>query len=184
MQEVHSIRLAGPWRLEPTGRFLPADAGLPRLVAVDLPEAQTVKMPADWSAVCGAEYCGQVRYTRRFHQPQGLQEGEVVWLVVEPARSCAEVWLNGQRLGKLPVVDSQLRVDVTKLLVEFNELVIVVTHPAMDNSVETPVDKPVDKPVDNPPSAIHDAPSRQPGSAPSQQPGGLVGEVRLEIGFP
>lgn len=176
MQEVHSIRLAGPWRLEPTGRFLPADAGLPRLVAVDLPEAQTVKMPADWSAVCGAEYCGQVRYTRRFHQPQGLQEGEVVWLVVEPARSCAEVWLNGQRLGELSVVDSQLRVDVTKLLVKFNELVIVVTHPAMDNSVETP--------VDNPPSAIRDAPSRHPGGAPSRHPGGLVGEVRLEIGFP
>ena len=172
MQDVHSIRLAGPWRLEPTGRFLPADAGLPRLVTVDLPEAQTAKMPADWSAVCGAEYCGQVRYTRRFHQPQGLQEDEVVWLVVEPARSHAETWLNGQRLGELSVVDSQLRVDVTKLLVDFNELVIVVTHPAMDNS------------VDNPPSGIHDAPSRHPGGASSRQPGGLVGEVRLEIGFP
>jgi len=172
MQEIHSIRLAGPWRLEPTGRFLPADAGLPRLVTVDLPEAQTAKMPADWSAVCGAEYCGQVRYARRFHQPQGLQEDEVVWLVVEPARSHAEVWLNGQRLGELSVVDLQLRVDVTKLLVDFNELIIVVTHPAMDNS------------VDNPPIAIHDAPSRHPGGAPSWQPGGLVGEVRLEIGFP
>ena len=174
MQEVHSIRLAGPWRLEPTGRFLPADAGLSRLVAVDLPEAQTAKMPADWSAVCGAEYCGQVRYTRRFHQPQGLQEDEVVWLVVEPARSHAETWLNGQRLGELSLVDSQLRVDVTKLLVDFNELVIVVSHPAVDNSVETSGGKLPG--VDSPTSAVHDVPGRQPG--------GLVGEVRLEIGFP
>jgi beta-galactosidase/beta-glucuronidase len=164
MQDVHSIRLAGPWRLEPTGRFLPADGGFPRLVAVDLPEAQTAKMPADWSAVCGPGYSGQVRYTRRFHKPQGLQEGEVVWLVVEPARSRAEVWLNGQRLGELSVVDSRLRVDVTKLLVDFNELVIVVSHPAVDNSVDSPT------------SAVHDVPGRQPG--------GLVGEVRLEIGFP
>jgi len=164
MQDVHSIRLCGPWRLEPTGRFLSADVGLPRLVAQDLPETQTAKMPANWSAVYGPEYCGQVRYTRRFHKPQGLEDREAVWLVVEPARSRAEVWLNGQRLGELSCADSRLRVDVTKLLVDFNELVIVVTHPAIDNS------------VDNPTNAIHDATSREPG--------GLVGEVRLEIGFP
>ena len=114
MQDVHSIWLRGPWRLEPTGRFLPADVGLLELVAEDLPEAQTAKMPADWSAVCGPEYCGQVRYTRRFHKPQGLEDREAVWLVVEPARSRAEVWLNGQRLGELSCADSRLRVDVTK----------------------------------------------------------------------
>ena len=170
MQDVHAIRLRGPWRLEPTGRFLPADVGLSRLVAEDLPEAQTAKMPADWSAVCGAEYCGQVRYTRRFHKPQGLEDREAVWLVVEPARSHAEVWLNGQRLGELSCADSRLRVDVTKLLVDFNELVIVVTHPAMDNPVDNPCR------VDKLNRAVH--------SALASEPGGLVGEVRLEIGFP
>jgi len=178
MQDVHAIRLGGPWRLEPTGRFLPADVGLPRLVAEDLPEAQTAKMPADWSSVCGPEYCGQVRYTRRFHKPQGLEDREAVWLVVEPARSHAEVWLNGQRLGELSCADSRLRVDVTKLLIDFNELAIVVTHPAVENPVENPVDKPVDKPsrVDKLNRAVH--------SALAPEPGGLVGEVRLEIGFP
>jgi hypothetical protein len=44
----------------------------------------------------------------------------------------------------------------------------------MDNSVETPVDNPCR--VDKLNRAVH--------SALASEPGGLVGEVRLEIGFP
>jgi hypothetical protein len=114
-------------------------------------------MPADWADVCGANFLGRVSYRRIFHRPTGLDSGERVFLVVEPALSWAAVELNGQQLGEVVHSQAALRVNITELLEEYNNLEIVVEHPALDASW----------------NVKHDS-----GAGLT---GGLVGEVRLEI---
>ena len=86
---MHTIRLRGPWQLEPVFRYvLRADGGYDRL-ADGLPAAARMQVPADWSAALGGDFLGRVRYVRTFNSPPGLQPDERVWLVVEPQRSAA-----------------------------------------------------------------------------------------------
>jgi hypothetical protein len=149
---MHTIRLRGPWELEPVQRFVLRPDGCYKLLEDGLPAAGRMKMPADWSGLLGADFLGRVRYRRTFQKPTGLESGERVWLVVEGPRSRAVVELNRKRLG-----DAGERFDVTGLLENYNRLEILVEHPAVDAS-GAPVD-------DN----------------ATGETGGLVGEVRLEI---
>ena len=148
LSDPHTIRLRGPWKLEPLSETN-ATEQLP--VAV-----RQKKLPADWSSVLGADYRGAVRYTRSFHKPAGLEELEQVWIAVEPPRSQGEIALNGQQLGTVALGESTFRQEITPLLVDFNELAIVVTHPEVAES----------------------------DLSDDTGCGGLIGEVRLEIGFP
>jgi beta-galactosidase/beta-glucuronidase len=117
-------------------------------------------MPADWGQSLGADFRGCVRYRRPFHGPTGLTPDLYlkVWLVLEGADARATVTLNGQPLGIVPGPDCQTEFDVTTMLQEQNELIVVVECPACDG------DRPLPR-----------TPDRQ------QRPGGLIGEVRLEI---
>ena len=122
-----------------------------------LPAAARVTMPADWSATCGADFLGRVRYRRTFHRPTDLDSGERVFLVVEPARSSACVTLKGALVGVVYSGEPAGRFEITDRLEEDNRLEIIVDYPALDFMKSTVGD-----------------PSLLP-------PGGLVGEVRLEI---
>jgi hypothetical protein len=154
---MHTMRLRGPWQLEPIERFVRRhDGGYNRLTE-DLPAAARVTMPADWGQSFGADFLGRVRYRRIFQKPTGLDSGERVFLVIEPPRSLGIVELNEQRLGEIRYGSPPARYDITNRLEDHNRLEILVSHPALDDARMADDD----------------------GS--TQLAGGLVGEVRLEI---
>src|SRR5262245_37429198 len=94
-------------------------------------------MPGDWSAEFGADFCGRVRYRRTFQMPTGLDEGQRVWLVVEPPRSCGTISLAGELLGTVYQGGPPGRYDITERLREHNHLEIVVEHPPLDDSIRS-----------------------------------------------
>ncbi len=154
---MHTIRLRGPWQVEPIARFeLQAD-GSNRPANEGLPPATRATMPADWSGPFGADFFGRVRYRRTFQKPTGLGSGERVWLVVEGPRSRAVVELNRKRMGEVSCGESYGRFDITEMLEDHNRLEIVVEHPAIGASG----------------AANRDSDAKLAG--------GLIGEVRLEI---
>ncbi len=96
---MHTIRLRGPWQLEPVFRYvLRTDGGFERSEE-SLPAATKQQMPGDWSAALGGDFLGRVRYVRPFNAPPGLMPDERVWLVVEPQRSQARVMMSEETLG-------------------------------------------------------------------------------------
>ena len=114
-------------------------------------------MPADWAAALGVAFLGRMRYTRKFHEPEGREPHETVWLVVEPPRSHGIIRLNGHHLGEVAHGQPPGRFDITPLLVGFNTLEIEVVHPLLDEQ---------GRPTDD---------------SDTLRPGGLIGEVQLEI---
>lgn len=154
---MHTIRLRGPWNVEPVARFVLQADGTYRPENEHLPPLTKMTMPADWSAAFGADFLGRVRYHRVFQSPTGLENGERVFLVVEPQRSAARVTLKRDLLGFVDPGEPAGRFDVTDRLEDHNQLEIFVDHPALDSMHSTVGD----------PTAL--------------PPGGLVGEVRLEI---
>ena len=155
---MHTIRLRGPWPVEPLQRFILQPDGSYSVTEDDLPPpVGRATMPADWSALFGAEFLGRVRYRRTFNKPTGLESGERVFLVVEPARSEARVMWKGDVLGFVCSGQAAGRFDITDRLEDHNTLEIWVDHPSLDCMRSTVGD---------------------PAVLP---PGGLVGEVRLEI---
>lgn len=155
--DLHTIRLRGPWQLEPVERYALRGDGRCECSTRELPARVRATMPGDWSCAWGSEFLGRVRYRRTFHQPSGLEPHEKVFLVVEPARSQAVVSLDGRLLGELAFGDAPGRYEITPLLGETMRLEIVVSHPLLDER---------GMPTDD--SAV-------------RKTGGLVGEVRLEI---
>jgi hypothetical protein len=154
---MHTIRLRGPWQLEPLEQFLPASDGHYTRSTGGLPLSARATMPADWSDAFGREFLGRVRYHRVFQKPTGLDSGERVFLVVEPPRSRGVVSLSRKRLGEVVWGGPAARFHITDLLEDHSRLEIVVEHPALDEALRCDDD------------------------GVTQLPGGLVGEVRLEI---
>src|SRR6476659_7700200 len=110
---MHTIRLRGPWELEPVARFVLQADGSYQPVKDDLPAPVRVKMPADWSESFGADFLGRVRYRRTFQKPTGLESGERVWLVVEPARSGACIVWTKKLVGFVDPGEPAGRFDIT-----------------------------------------------------------------------
>jgi hypothetical protein len=160
MRDVHKIRLRGPWQVEPLARYVDRGDGTWDIVEEQLPAASKAKMPVDWADTLGAAFHGKVRYVRPFQQPTGLEEGEEVWLVVEPPCSHGEIQLNCTRLGEVHHGRPAARFDVTALLAERNRLEITVAHPQLDSEY------------------------RPMGNYEAETCGGLIGDIWLEIGFP
>jgi hypothetical protein len=156
----HFIRLRGPWQYEPLARTVLRADGASEVEAGELPPAGRVRMPCDWGESLGSEFRGLVRYTRRFHRPTGLGPGQVVWLAIEQVDTWAKAMLNGHLLGELRAETTPARFDVTRLLRDRNQLSVEVELPRQGAD-----------------SAVLDRPTDRDG-----KPGGLVGEVRLEIG--
>jgi hypothetical protein len=154
---MHNIRLRGPWQVEAIERYVRRADGTYGRSSEPMPAAVRMAMPADWSAALGGDFLGRVRYSRIFQKPTGLDTGERVFLVVEPARSLGSVSVNSKRLGAVCWGGAAGRFDVTDLLDDHNRLEIVVQHPVLDGMQE------------------------QNDDDSTSSVGGLVGEVRLEI---
>lgn len=119
----HRIRLRGPWQCE-----FPTPPGQPNLrgeSTADSPSpGQTIKMPCLWTEAGLADFCGRVRFRRRFGVPRKLDDFERVWLTLSGAKPGAEISLNGRLHGLFDGKADALEFDVTQALQERNELVI------------------------------------------------------------
>ena len=125
-----------------------------------LPPAGRCDIPADWGASLGADFRGRVEFRRRFNKPTGLENGERVFLVVARVDAFGRLSLNGAGAVIIPPGGDETRLEISGILRPHNELVIEVELPRLtDKSAPLPR-----------------AAGRQ------SQPGGLIGEVRLEIG--
>src|SRR5262245_55509128 len=122
---MHTIRLRGPWSVEPVQRFVLQPDGSYKPRGDDLPPAARATMPADWSTLFGADFFGRVRYRRTSQKPTGLDWGERVFLVLEGPRSRGGVILGRRQLGDV-VAGGTLRVDITDQLEDHNTLEIDV----------------------------------------------------------
>jgi hypothetical protein len=155
--DIHIIRLRGPWQVVPIERYIQHREGRFERTSDRLPTEACATMPSDWADVLGGDFFGRVAYRRTFHGPTGLESGERAMLVVEPPRSHGTIELNGSCLGEVASGAPATRIDITSLLQDRNQLVIVVEHPALDEAQHADED------------------------VVRLLPGGLVGEVRLEI---
>ena len=153
----HTIRLRGPWELEPLERYLKREGGGYESSMVGLPAGERVTMPADWCACLGRDFLGVVRFSRNFNLPTNLGPSERVWLVVDPPRSCGRVRVNDQPCGYVRFGEAAGRFDITPFLKNFNRVDIDVEHPQLGDD------------------------RKAPENGCEFVPGGLVGEVRLEI---
>jgi len=111
----HSIRLAGPWQVEPlAGLVFPeGDA-----------ESRRVKLPAGWSELFG-EVAGEARFVRAFNAPTGI-EGTRLFLVFEQLQACVTLSLNGQVLAEHAEPVNDLRVEITERIERGNRLELVL----------------------------------------------------------
>lgn len=129
---VHTIRLLGPWRLEPLARYGAAGA-----VPDGLPEPATIRLPGDWGAAFGDDFRGRVRFCRRFNRPTGLASGDRVWLFLAGVHPRGEVRLNGQLLGEADA-SQPARFLVSVILQVHNELTIDIDVPHSEEAPRSP----------------------------------------------
>lgn len=119
---------------------------------------KTVQMPSGWVNDLGADFCGQVEYRRNFNKPTGINQQTRIHLALDEVVGHGEVMLNGQLLGVICWPDRNMRFEITGRIAHRNELVVAI------------------RALSHAEIAAH---------VPPGQPlpeGGLVGEVRLEIG--
>ncbi|HEV3255599.1 MAG TPA: hypothetical protein VG013_01840 [Gemmataceae bacterium] len=113
----HRIRLRGPWDYEPLARTVTSDEPLPL--------KGRVTMPAREDEGGLANFAGRVRFRRRFGWPARIDVHERVWLTFAGVEAVADVWLNGQSLGRHEG-SGPCEFDVTALLQIRNELTVEV----------------------------------------------------------
>lgn len=108
----HRIRLRGPWEYEPLG-----SSALPK---------SRMSVPCRWDEAGLKDFVGRVRFQRRFGRPRRLEAHERVWLTFDGVLESANVWLNGQSLGKCGSGIDPFEWEVTTLIDERNELTVEV----------------------------------------------------------
>ena len=109
MSDPHRIRLRGPWEVRPHG------AGVP---------AGRMTIPGTLREGGWSGFVGPVSFYRRFGKPSNLGTGDRVRLAFERVTGAAEVWINGEFVGR---VDGASGFDVTDRLRARNKLEVIVT---------------------------------------------------------
>jgi Glycosyl hydrolases family 2, sugar binding domain len=126
----HRIRLRGPWEYQPLARAMSQRDGRVEMVEQSLPPPGKMTMPGRWSEGGLHDFAGRVRFRRRFGLPRQIDGHERVWLTFAGAEAIAEVWLNGQYLGRHEGAQEPFEFEITPLLRERNELLVLVEGPA------------------------------------------------------
>jgi beta-galactosidase/beta-glucuronidase len=121
----HRIRLRGPWECEPLARFVVGADGRKEEIATNLPAPRKMTMPCRWSEGGLNEFSGRVRFRRHFGYPGRIDHNERVWLTFAGVEEKAEIWLNGQFLGRQEDA-GMFEFDVTKILDVRNDLRVEV----------------------------------------------------------
>ena len=155
---MHTIRLRGPWQLEPLQRYVKRSFGGYDSLTVGLRASDRSQMPADWGQFLGPDVLGARAISVASSKADEARiRDDRVWLVVEPPRSCGLVRVNRTFVGNLRYGSAAGRFDITDLIEDHNVVDIDVEHPELDDDGNAPDD-----------GGIY-------------VPGGLIGEVRLEI---
>jgi beta-galactosidase/beta-glucuronidase len=121
----HRIRLRGPWECEPLARFVIGADGRKEEIATNLPAPRKMTMPCRWSEGGLNDFSGRVRFRRHFGYPGRIDDNERVWLTFAGVEEKAEIWLNGQFLGRQEDA-GMFEFDVTKILDVRNDLRVEV----------------------------------------------------------
>jgi beta-galactosidase/beta-glucuronidase len=125
----HRIRLRGPWECEPLARFGMNADGRKETTTADLPAPRKMTMPCRWSEGGLRNFAGRVRFRRHFGYPGRIDEHERVWLTFAEAEGTAEIWLNGELLGRREAAQHPFEFEITRLLRDRNELRVEVEGP-------------------------------------------------------
>jgi hypothetical protein len=123
---MHTIRLHGPWEYEALTRLAAQADASSAPDAAPLPPPGRLTIPADWSESLGADFRGRVRFTRFFHEPTGLDQGQGVFLAVERVAESGRAFLNGELLGEVLSAGGPFRFEVSGRLRLYNTLTIEV----------------------------------------------------------
>lgn len=168
MNSIHRIRIRGPWQ-----RRVASAPNADNQNADDTAQV-TVTMPRSWTSDLGSHFQGEVVYSRYFNRPTNIDAATQIRLAFDEIVGDALVTLNDQSLGSAAWPVFPVQFDVTGLLRDRNFLVVRVTALAEDElrRRQTQLGSPgqqadVDDPSDDLPDGVE---------------GGMVGEVRLEIG--
>ena len=113
-EQVHRIRLIGPWEWAPAP-------------VVDDPSWRKVRLPDEWVNL--PELPDGAAFRRRFHCPTGIESGDRVFVVISTQGTLNEVLLNRHQLERDPR-DQQASdahsFEITSILEEHNLLEISV----------------------------------------------------------
>ncbi|MCG6154868.1 hypothetical protein [Rubinisphaera margarita] len=113
---AHSIRLAGPWQVEPLDGLSFRDGSTDSL---------RVKLPRDWSEIFG-ENRGRARFERSFNAPTGIDQARL-FLTFEELHGRVSLSLNGRTLVEHAEPVNDLRVEITELLESSNRLELTLS---------------------------------------------------------
>jgi hypothetical protein len=86
-------------------------------------------MPCRWGDAGLAGFAGRVGFRRRFGYPGRIDADERVWLTFGGVTASAQVWLNGTFLGEGEQARGPFEFEVTGLLDQRNELMVLVQAP-------------------------------------------------------
>lgn len=121
----HRIRLRGPWEFQWQSQERPGSANVPN---------GTIHLPATWNDAFGIT-TGALRLTRSFNRPTGIDDGERVWLELDPSRPSSVVF-NGRSLGR--VESGIARFDITERLAMHSRIELDI-----DGTVQADCDRPI-----------------------------------------
>jgi beta-mannosidase len=125
----HRIRLHGPWDCEPLARTALLPDGRIEPTAGHVPVPCRMTIPCRWAEGGLGPFTGRVRFRRKFHWPGRLDYYERLWLVFWGVDYFAQVWVNGEVLGKHEGAFDPFEFDITRLIRPRNELVVEVDLP-------------------------------------------------------
>ena len=86
-------------------------------------------MPCRWSEGGLKDFAGRVRFRRHFGYPGRIDENERVWLTFSGIEGAAEIWLNGEFLGRRKAAPHSIEFEITRLLRKRNDLRIEIEGP-------------------------------------------------------
>ncbi|TWT62329.1 hypothetical protein [Rubinisphaera italica] len=112
----HSIRLIGPWIVQPQNglRFVDQKG--------DSTASRRIKMPASWTELFGTT-SGKATFTRTFNSPTGIDKQTLI-ISLEELHGYGTVSFNGEQLIEFGMDDQRLQIDVTSQLVLNNKIVV------------------------------------------------------------
>lgn len=129
----HCIRLRGPWDCQPLERHV-EHSGRMEVEKDALPPPLKMTVPCRWKDGGLHDFSGRVRFVRGFGYPSRIDAHERLWLTFEGADADADVWLNGQFLGRHEGAGS-FEYEVTEALKARNELAVEVESPSADGGL-------------------------------------------------
>lgn len=119
--DVHRIRLHGPWEVSRNG-----PSGV---------EFVKMKIPCRWLDAGWAGFSGRAVYVRKFGSPRQLDPGEEVWLVLRGVTGSGRISINQHELARFEQSDEPKEFEITNRLQGRNELQITLSSDSDEGGI-------------------------------------------------